>query len=285
MGRLGYDARVNHFSHPHPLELTSPDHRSTAPPPTCAGCALPASAGAYYSCKACAYALHVPCAQMPPRIRHPAHPHHSLTLLAAAFFDCAACGQHGAAGFSYRCAPCGVDFHARCASMPLSVEHAAHDHPLTLVFSAPYEDGGGFSCDACGGVGGNHWLYRCAMCEFDAHVGCATADPAPPQSPTRLAPLRPPGRGALPAARGMGGNRGGWQGRPAGGMVQQPLGLAMGSLGGLGRSVMNQMVRGFVNGAANQVVQGIVGAGGDGSSTMDMEYGIEADSFGDSVEQ
>lgn len=281
MGRLGYDARVNHFSHPHPLELTSPDPRSTAPPSSCAGCALPTSVGAYYSCKTCAYALHVPCSQMPPRVRHPGHPHHSLTLLAAAVFDCGACGQHGAAGFSYRCAPCGVDFHARCASMPLSVAHAAHDHPLTLVFSAPYDDGG-FSCDACRGVGGDHWLYRCAMCEFDAHVGCATADPAP-QPPTRPAPRRPPGRGALLAPRGMGGNRGGQQFRPVGGLAQ-PLGLAVSGLGELGRSVVNQMVRGFVNSAANQAVQNIVGVG-DGTSTMDIEYDAEADSFGDSTEQ
>lgn len=87
----------------------------------------------------------------------------------------------------------------------------------------------------------------------------------------------------------MGGNRGGQQVRPVGGLAQ-PLGLAVSGLGELGRSVMNQMVRGFVNSAANQVVQNIVGAGagagaGDGSSTMDIEYGTEADSLGNSTEQ
>ncbi|XP_020529937.1 uncharacterized protein LOC18445406 [Amborella trichopoda] len=46
---------------------------------------------------------------------------------------------------------------------------------------APYARG--FSCDVCSGVGGDHWLYRCAACCFDAHLHCATANRPASQTP------------------------------------------------------------------------------------------------------
>ncbi|KAK1305422.1 hypothetical protein QJS10_CPB11g02212 [Acorus calamus] len=96
-------------------------------------------------------------------------------------FRCDACGRQGD-GFSYHCGVCGLDVHALCASMPLSVTHAAHAHPLGLEFFPPYNNKG-FSCDVCRGTGSNHWLYRCAACEFDAHLSCATAKAGPALSP------------------------------------------------------------------------------------------------------
>ncbi|KAF6144552.1 hypothetical protein GIB67_006044 [Kingdonia uniflora] len=35
-------------------------------------------------------------------------------------------------------------------------------------------------------MGSNHWLYRCTTCEFDAHIGCATAKPSAPQQHQHL---------------------------------------------------------------------------------------------------
>ncbi|RRT67604.1 hypothetical protein BHM03_00008094 [Ensete ventricosum] len=171
MGRLGHELVVVHFSHPHPLELTSLHQQ---PATTCAGCSRTLSDRAY-SCKACGYALHVSCAQMPQRVRHPADASHSLTLLPSGggSFSCNACGADGSA-FFYHCGECDLNLHCSCAALPLSVVHAAHLHPLTLFFFPPYENRG-FSCDVCGHPGSYQWVYSCAMCGFDAHVGCATA--------------------------------------------------------------------------------------------------------------
>ncbi|WOL05972.1 hypothetical protein Cni_G14703 [Canna indica] len=168
------DPWIAHFSHPHHLELTSLEQSLT--PPICAGCNSRAS-GVAYSCKPCNYVVDVSCAKMPRRIRHPGH-QHSLNILAMppskeGPSNCAACGR-GSAGFMYRCDPCGYELHCQCAAKPLSVNHRVHPHVLHLVFSPPYEDKV-FSCDICDGAGMNHWLYRCAGCDFDAHVGCATA--------------------------------------------------------------------------------------------------------------
>ncbi|KAJ8505235.1 hypothetical protein OPV22_006121 [Ensete ventricosum] len=294
MGRLGYDPRINHFSHPHPLELASLQQSLT--PPTCAGCTFRASGWAY-SCKACNYTLHISCAEMPQRIRHPAHPQHSLTLLTVptykeGSFNCDACGRDGA-GFSYHCEPCGVDLHSMCASMPLSVSHGAHEHPLSLVFSVPYENNG-FSCDLCGGMGSSHWLYRCAMCEFDAHIGCATAkmlqaQPSPPPTlPPRHTVPRPrtlQQQTLYPVGVGMGVSNGVWQGGVPVGYPRMPR-RGRGS-GGL----ITQVVRGFVTSAAQQIGQSLMqnileggggdgSGGGDGGSTMDVGSGVGDSFFG-----
>ncbi|WOL07242.1 hypothetical protein Cni_G15981 [Canna indica] len=289
MGRLGYDPRINHFSHPHPLELISIEESpQVAALQTCAGCTFPASGWAY-ACHPCNYALHVSCAQMPQRIRHPSHPDHSLTLLPVPAykedsFNCDACGRDGA-GFSYHCDACGIDFHSLCASMPLSVSHAAHMHPLSLVFFVPYDDGG-FSCDICAGVGANHWLYRCAMCEFDAHIGCATAKPTQlratprPQQPVQRGrqPLPSPMQSVAQVRGSMGAgvmvNNGAWQGRPADGMLSQQQQQQVMMMNGAGRGrggaggLANQIIQGLVNRTSQQIgqslVQNIFGGGGDG---------------------
>ncbi|XP_068640751.1 uncharacterized protein [Aristolochia californica] len=178
MGKLSCDLLIHHFSHPHPLELFNAQQMSSvafvAP---CAGCKEKLS-GWVYICKLCNFSLHVACSQMPQLIHHPAHAIHPLSLLplpaySAGYFNCDACGRRGD-GFSYHCGACDLDIHALCAALPLSVAHQAHHHPLNLEFIPPYHNKG-FSCDLCGNLGSNHWLYRCSSCEFDAHLGCVTA--------------------------------------------------------------------------------------------------------------
>nr|DAD32459.1 TPA_asm: hypothetical protein HUJ06_011310 [Nelumbo nucifera] len=174
MGKLCYDPYIQHFSHPHPLELSNlqQQHPNLA---SCSGCKQSPS-GWIYSCKACNYILHVSCAQMPQLIQHPADPTHALTLLSLpaypeGVFNCDACGHKGN-GFSYHCGACSLDIHIFCATKPLSLSHHAHPHTLHLAFFPPYQNKG-FSCDICKTMGSNHWLYRCSMCEFDAHLNCA----------------------------------------------------------------------------------------------------------------
>ncbi|MQM10039.1 hypothetical protein Taro_042926 [Colocasia esculenta] len=170
-----YAPVMEHFSHPHRLELCSME-QSLAP--TTCSCCRQMPSGWTYACRACNYYLHASCAQMSELIRHRAHPDHPLDLLPVSAypdgcFDCDACGGNGT-GFSYHCGDCGLDFHPLCASAPASVTHQGHPHALTLAFSLPPRYTMGFTCDVCGGKGSKCWLYRCADCEFDVHMSCAT---------------------------------------------------------------------------------------------------------------
>lgn len=189
MGKLSYEPYIDHFSHPHPLQLTTIQSQplmnlSIA---ICSCCSRRFDGGYLYTCRSCSvgqlqggrgFALHAACAQMPPLISHPSHPKHPLSLLPAppyqgsSTFNCDGC-SHSGSGFCYHCSECDFDLHPTCASKPLTTAHPRHDHQLSLEFFPPY-DIRGFSCDVCGGTGKNHWLYRCSYCEFDAHLDCAT---------------------------------------------------------------------------------------------------------------
>ncbi|CAN8285631.1 unnamed protein product [Cochlearia groenlandica] len=168
---------INHFSHPHPLQLTP-----AASSPPCFACKFAGGNSRIYSCRPCNFSLHESCSKMKQVIKHPSHPSHTLSLLVApvydgGYFSCDGCGIIGT-GFSYQCSHCDFDIHALCAYKPLSVVHNSHpQHSLKLAFQSPYGANKGFSCDICGKIGKNQWLYRCIPCEFDAHVGCIT----PPQ--------------------------------------------------------------------------------------------------------
>ncbi|KAJ0238942.1 Cysteine/Histidine-rich C1 domain family protein [Hirschfeldia incana] len=166
---------INHFSHPHPLQLIPP----TSSPP-CSACKLAGGNGRVYSCRPCNFSLHESCSKMKQVITHPSHPSHTLTLLVApvyegGYFNCDGCGANGT-GFSYQCSLCDFDIHALCAYKPLSIVHQSHpQHSLKLAFHSPYGANKGFSCDICLKIGKNQWLYRCIPCEFDAHIGCVSA--------------------------------------------------------------------------------------------------------------
>lgn len=154
--------------------------------------------------------------------------------------------------------------------MLLSVHHYAHTHPLTLAFFPPY-DNKGFCCDVCGSLGGNHWLYRCALCEFDVHLGCGAR--AEPEAGTVI------NRGV--SQRSAVGLR-----RPQ--MLlqqsqQQQQGLSqMGSTGELMRRVANGLVDGATQQIGMNLVNGLFaggggddagGGGGDGGGGSIMNMG------------
>ncbi|CAA7391194.1 unnamed protein product [Spirodela intermedia] len=272
MGRLEHEPVIQHVSHTHPLELSCVQRA-----PACACCGVQ-SGGWNYACKGCGFFLHISCAKMPRLIEHPSHPSHALVLLPApaypeGSFNCDACGRSGK-GFSYHCAHCHVDLHALCAAMPLFVAHQAHHHPLTLGFSPPYECRG-FSCDICGHIGSDHWLYRCALCEFDAHLSCATANAAPPQRPAAAGGYRPPQQRPQQVA--------------AVGMAAPPPRVNPAAAGPppMGNNIVTAndlvgaAVQGFVEGEAVQVgqtfAQSVLGVGDGGGSAADGG-GVDADS-------
>ncbi|KAK1327125.1 hypothetical protein QJS10_CPA01g00214 [Acorus calamus] len=178
---------LNHFSHSHPMQLINP------PPPgatqiLCNACKFPCEGDPAYRCSPCDYTLDKPCASYARVIRHPAHPDHPLTLsiepTAYSSFLCDGCHRQGL-GSSYYCSLCNYVLHPNCASLPRTSRHPSHPHALTLTFVSPY-DVMPFTCDVCLqiGIGGSvMWLYRCAPCGFDVHLGCAVVSDAqaPPQ--------------------------------------------------------------------------------------------------------
>ncbi|KAK6162856.1 hypothetical protein DH2020_002697 [Rehmannia glutinosa] len=114
--------------------------------------------------------------EMPKKLKHPSHKRHALILLtkpsyAEGRYKCDACGEIGR-GFCYQCKSCGIDLHLLCAAMPLSVTHVCHTHELNLTFGSPYATRK-FCCGICKGPGSGHWLYKCNLCGFDAHMSCA----------------------------------------------------------------------------------------------------------------
>ncbi|XP_070032228.1 protein VACUOLELESS GAMETOPHYTES-like isoform X1 [Nicotiana tomentosiformis] len=175
---------INHFSHPHPLELITNQNFASSSSQLCSGCKIQAI-GSIYTCKSCNFFLHTECSQMPQQITHPFDKEHHFTLLPKPIypdgkFNCDACGENGD-GFSYHCKTCGTDLHILCAVFPQCVTHWSHHHQLDLKFSPPYP-GKSFCCDICKKVGTNHWLYRCQTCGFDAHLNCTTLQAPPHQS-------------------------------------------------------------------------------------------------------
>nr|KYP70616.1 hypothetical protein KK1_009837 [Cajanus cajan] len=157
------DPNVFHFSHPHPLECTTPPSTKNV---TCFGCKLEVNHGEdYYRCKTCSFSLHHVCYKMPLITNHPSHPSHDLVLLVIpsspstkATLHCAACGHH-VTGFCYHCAECSIFFHSLCLALPVSLAIIYHPHEIKLEYSPPYD----FFCDLCNKPSYNGWLYRCTM--------------------------------------------------------------------------------------------------------------------------
>ncbi|KAG6395063.1 hypothetical protein SASPL_145654 [Salvia splendens] len=270
MGRIEFES---HFSHPHPLTLISHADGGATNPSCCSGCKLKPS-GMIYSCTICSFFLHQKCFQMPYAITHPFHKDHPLTLLAESAyaggeFSCDACAQRGS-GFSYHCKPCGLDLHILCAAAPLSLATPRHAHKLGLAFAAPY-DTKSFMCDVCRFHGGDHWLYRCIACGFDAHLKCATgAAPVPPH---------PHGGAALGVPAGsvaIGVNEQIMQ------MIQMNNALAQAGRGG-GERQLQQMMQlmsafnrsGLANGGGGGGLESLLGGGG-GLETLLGGGGLES---------
>ncbi|KAK6140560.1 hypothetical protein DH2020_025704 [Rehmannia glutinosa] len=272
MGRITSEPQkettTTHFSHPHPLKLIPYHHHQHTVNLACSGCNLKPS-GTIYSCTTCNYFLHKKCFEMPKKITHPFHKEHSFTLLpepayAEGLFNCDACGERGK-GFSYHCKPCGMDLHILCAAMPLTLTSICHTHVLNLTFDSPYVTKN-FCCDICKSPGSNHWLYRCNLCGFDAHLNCARDAPTnmmgfQPQQAAAVCsrsalPPRPQGFAAAPFPMKQGNMA---VGVPAGGPIMPNFGV-----NGQNNELFIQAFQQTVNNQ-NAMVQAILaGRGGGG---------------------
>ncbi|KAG8371842.1 hypothetical protein BUALT_Bualt12G0005100 [Buddleja alternifolia] len=174
---------LQHFSHEHPLQYvqSSPNENSL-----CSGCKITITPfKLFYRCKICEFSLHKVCSTMPKRVMHPSDPTHRLMLLATSSLNrsnkCEACGGV-ISGFYYSCIKCNINCHMLCVAMPLSVKiPSSHPHILKLELKPPYD----FQCDLCDRPSYTGWLYRCRLCEFDAHISCAVTFNGPRSSHDR----------------------------------------------------------------------------------------------------
>ncbi|GMI68419.1 hypothetical protein HRI_000511200 [Hibiscus trionum] len=272
MGQLSHDLHTQHFSHPHPLELTNPAQTLSQLAP-CSACKLPSS-GWMYTCNPCNFTLHTSCTQLPRLISHPSHPAHSLSLLPApaypvGYFSCDACGQRGH-GFSYHCNQCEFDVHPLCASKPLAIRCHSHPCQLQLFFYPPYQTKG-FSCDVCRQIGSNHWLYRCSVCEFDVHMSCVntaatttrtyTTASAYTSTPRQAANVQIQAWNSFPGS--VQSNHLQYRNGVGAPMSNQPY-----NYNGQNNGLMGVAAQGVVDGAAQQVGQNIMQSlmGGGGSN-------------------
>ncbi|XP_057496264.1 uncharacterized protein LOC130781187 isoform X1 [Actinidia eriantha] len=140
--------------------------------------------------------------QPEPTIHHFSHPHllhlttthrHRHRHETIAPPPCSACKIQNSDP-TYTCQTCPYTLHLACSQLPQNINHPSHHHPLSLTFSPPYHNKK-FLCNICRSTGSNHWLYRCGLCDFDAHLRCANAQPpvGPVQasSQAQVGPVQP----------------------------------------------------------------------------------------------
>ncbi|XP_052173732.1 uncharacterized protein LOC127789028 isoform X2 [Diospyros lotus] len=134
--------------------------------------------GTFYACtnSDCWFLLHKRCAELPPKIEHPSHLDHALTLSHFILdnHSCDVCDS-SIDGFLYRCSDCDFDVHVRCASIALHIQdrvdenYKIHQHPLI-----PIEVEAQVPCAACGREHKGK-SYLCSTCGFWANQICASA--------------------------------------------------------------------------------------------------------------
>jgi hypothetical protein len=123
----------------------------------------------FYSCAPCDFFLHNRCAQLPKNKRHPLHPH-SLFLInfGPNVFTCKAC-QRNRSGFTYFCATCDFLFDLQCCSIPETLKHEGHQHPLSLAINSNRR------CHICNFTSNDKpCVLVCTYCDFALGFECAT---------------------------------------------------------------------------------------------------------------
>ncbi|KAI8011724.1 hypothetical protein LOK49_LG06G02704 [Camellia lanceoleosa] len=160
---------IVHFSHQqHPLVLNDLE-KNEKNGVICRGC-WGQILGFAYSCSQCNFFLHRWCAELPPKIQHPIHPNHTLTLIAISpspSYQCNACSEP-CDGFTFNCKICSFNLHAMCASIPSTIITGIHNHPLFLRQKRPYL----IKCNACrSDCSGT--VFECERCALVLDFKCA----------------------------------------------------------------------------------------------------------------
>ncbi|TYH82144.1 hypothetical protein ES332_D02G037600v1 [Gossypium tomentosum] len=173
---------IQHFSHHHPLVFIQA-HSVASKAALCLGCQKPVE-GCSYGCNRCEFYLHKGCAELElaPKIQHPFHPKHPLTLLPKSPYSwattwCDLCDKPFW-GFSYNCFDCKLYLHINCALLQSSIAanfpNSLHPHPLFFIQNHNNEVE--THCSGCQKPMSGP-IYRCLDCtsprRFNLHKECA----------------------------------------------------------------------------------------------------------------
>lgn len=154
----------------------------------------------YYYCPTCDLEFHSGCHLLPPKVSHPFHLHHSLTLTSSdpSFLSsnnlligilyppvqkslisisdgnhvkCKYCQRHVKDRY-YHCSVCNFSLDINCAlnSPPLTIENQKiHDRTLSLFHKRVP-----LPCDVCGFSLDTTWdpVYSCQLCSYIVHKKC-----------------------------------------------------------------------------------------------------------------
>ncbi|KAB2039790.1 hypothetical protein ES319_D02G035200v1 [Gossypium barbadense] len=173
---------IQHFSHHHPLVFIQA-HSVASKAALCLGCQKPVE-GWSYGCNQCEFYLHKGCAELElaPKIQHPFHPKHPLTLLpkspySSSISGCDLCGKNFE-GFVYNYFDYEFDLLINCALLQSSIAanfpNSLHPHPLH--FFQNYNKEVEPDCPGCQKpISGP--FYHCSDCTypivFNLHKECA----------------------------------------------------------------------------------------------------------------
>ncbi|CAL5414551.1 unnamed protein product [Camellia sinensis] len=171
------EVKLEQFSHSHPLTLCNLDNNDLLSgselsilnkqniDKICDVCVQPINAS-FYNCNKCNFFVHEWCSKLADKFR----------LVRDEIFNCDGCATKDCIGFQF--SPKywgggdprnGYQLDVKCASLPNSIMHKAHEHPLILQ-----EIGGNEGCAACDQSCGR-LSFGCGIssCSFNLHCACA----------------------------------------------------------------------------------------------------------------
>ncbi|XP_057463222.1 uncharacterized protein LOC130753256 [Actinidia eriantha] len=180
--------QIEHTFHPlHPLNLclsSNLTHTNDRNIRNCHACTYECK-GLTFHCSICLFDLDVTCGTQlcnidsefhGQKIQHRSHKHPFIPFdVEKSKLVCPACSQE-LEGSSYGCLQCTFLVHKSCAELQEEIlQHPFHpQHPLTIVALKTYELG---LCNACGSKQHNVFVYKCAECDFNLNLQCASLMP------------------------------------------------------------------------------------------------------------
>jgi hypothetical protein len=140
----------------------------------CEGCNRSTRRGGFiYNCFDCNFNLDRTCASLPLTIQAESHAQPLTLMRRSVCFTCDACGKEGK-GMFYSCALCGFWVHLECASIPLTVKHIRHTHPLNLITnSLEVHQSDHRLCQLCVDIVDIDYMFcYCSTCDYVNHLQC-----------------------------------------------------------------------------------------------------------------